>query len=73
MRLTKTLVLPLALAGFLVAGSGCGEQEEKAKDRGTGINATIDNLQNKAQETTTLATKKLNEMAKDLEEATEEK
>ena len=72
MRLVKKLALPLALAGFLLAGYGCMEQEQKAKDRGTKINATLDELQNKAKRTANLANDKLNKMAEDLGEAVEE-
>ena len=68
----KKLALPLALAGFLLAGPGCTEQEQKAKDRGTSINKTITNLKIKAEDTTTLANDKLNKMAEDLGEAVEE-
>ena len=72
MRPVAKLALPLALAGFLLAGSGCMEQEQKAKDRGTEINKTFDHLKNKAMDTTDLANDKLNKMAEDLGEAVEE-
>ena len=72
MRLVTKLALPLALAGFLVAGYGCMEQEQKAKDRGTKINATLDELQDKAKRTSNLANDKLKKMAEDLGEAVEE-
>jgi len=72
MRLVEKFALPLALAGFLVAGSGCMEQEQKAKDRGTEIDNSINKLMKKAEDTTKLATDKMTDLAKDLEEAVEE-
>ena len=72
MRLIRTFFLPLALAGFLITGYGCGEEEQKAKDRGTDIDNSINKLMSKAEETTNMATEKLNEMSKDLEDAVDE-
>ena len=72
MRLIRTFVLPLALVGFLITGYGCGEEEQKAKDRGTDIDNSINKLMDKAEETTDMATEKLSKMSKDLEEAVDE-
>ena len=72
MRLIGKLVLPLALTGFLVTGYGCGDEEQKAKDRGTDIKNSVNKLMDKAEETTDMATEKLSEMSKDLEEAVDE-
>jgi len=72
MRLIRTFVLPLALAGFLITGYGCGEEEQKAKDRSPDIDNSINKLMDKAEETTDMATEKLSKMSKDLEEAVDE-
>ena len=72
MRLFEKFALPLALAGFLVAGSGCMEQEQKAKDRGTEINATVNTIKEKAEGAANLATEKMNQLQNDLQEAGEE-
>ena len=72
MHIVAKLVLPLALTGFLIGGAGCAEEEQKAKDRGTEINKTFDNLKDKAESTTNLATEKLSKMSKDLEEAVDD-
>jgi hypothetical protein len=72
MRLIGKLILPLALAGFLVTGYGCGEEEQKAKDRGTNIDNSINKLMDKAEETTEMATEKLGEMSENLEDAADE-
>ena len=72
MRLIGKLVLPLALTAFLMTGYGCGEEEKKAKDRGTNIDNSINKLMDKAEETTELATEKLSEMSEELRDAVEE-
>jgi predicted nucleic acid-binding Zn-ribbon protein len=72
MRLIEKLVLPLALTAFLVTGYGCGEEEQKAKDRGTNLDNSINILMDKAEETTEMATEKLSDMSDELEDAVEE-
>jgi len=72
MHLIGKLVLPLALTGLLAAAYGCGEEEQKAKDRGTNIDNSISKLMDKAEETTDMATEKLSKMSEELEEAVDE-
>ena len=72
MRLIGKLVLPVALIGFLLTGYGCGEEEQKAKDRGTNIDNSINKLMEKAEETTDMATEKLSKMSEKLEDAVED-
>ncbi|MGV7220383.1 MAG: hypothetical protein ACQ9MH_02510 [Nitrospinales bacterium] len=72
MHLIGKLVLPLALTGLLATAYGCGEEEQKAKDRGTNIDNSINKLMDKAEETTEMATEKLSKMSDELEDAVEE-
>jgi len=41
MNLFRISTMPLLLALFLVMGVGCGEEEQKAKDRGKAIIDTV--------------------------------
>ncbi len=60
--------LPIFLAGILMGGIGCGEQEQKAKDRGTTINQSINRTKQKAED----AAQKIKDRISQLENGLEE-
>ena len=59
--------LPIFLAGFLIGGIGCGEQEQKARDRGTNINQTINKTKQKAEDAAQKIKDRISELENDLE------
>ena len=59
--------LPIFLAGIFMWGIGCGEQEQKAKDRGDKINQAIKNTQQKAKDAAAKIKDRISELENDLE------
>lgn len=69
MRIVEKLALPLALAVFFVAGTGCSEQEQKARDEGTEIYQSLHKGTDAAKDVVGSANKPLEQLEKNLGEA----
>lgn len=69
MSLFPKFAFPLALAVFFVAGTGCMEEEEKARDRGRNINRALHKNIDRAKIITGAANKPLEDLEKNLNEA----
>ncbi len=67
MNFLRKCALPIVLAGFLIGGIGCGEQEQKARDRGTNINQTINKTKQKAEDAAQKIKDRISELENDLE------
>ncbi len=64
--------LPIILAGFLIGGVGCAEEEQKARDRGANINQTINRTKQKAEDAAGKIKDRIGQLEKNLEDNKEE-